>query len=77
MGRGPADEAVVIVKPGADDPVVTQVRIKHRGSGREPEVKGGTRKRSMRLIKDCGSEISLRGAVGGAMIDERFMRKHE
>ena len=49
MGRGPADEAVVIVKPGAGDPVVTQVRIKHRVSGREPEVKGGTRKRSMRL----------------------------
>jgi len=63
MGRGPADEAVVIVKPGAGEPVVTQVRIKHRVSGREPEVKGGTRKRSMRLIKDCGSEISLRGTA--------------
>jgi hypothetical protein len=43
MGRGPADEAVVIVKLGADDLVVTQVRVKHRASGREPEVKGGTR----------------------------------
>ena len=43
MGRGPADEAVVIVKRGADDPVVTQVRVKHRASGRKPEVKGGTR----------------------------------
>ncbi len=35
MGRGPADEAVVIVKFGADDPVVTQVRIKHRISDKE------------------------------------------
>jgi len=35
MGRGPADEAVVIVKLGADDPVVTQVRIKHQVSDRE------------------------------------------
>ena len=43
MGRGPADEAVVIVKLGAGDPVVIQVRAKHRVSGRKPEVKGGTR----------------------------------
>ncbi len=62
MGQGSADEAVVIVKPGACDPVVTQVRIKHRDSGRELEVKGGTRKWSMRLIRDCGSEISLKGS---------------
>jgi len=30
MRRGSADEAVVIVKPGACDPVVTSVRVKHR-----------------------------------------------
>ena len=35
-----ADEAVVIVKPGAGDPVVTQVRIKHRASGREAGGEG-------------------------------------
>ena len=35
MGRGPADEAVVIVKPGACDPAVTQVRVNHRTSTRE------------------------------------------
>ena len=35
MGRGPADEAVVIVKPGACDLAVTQVRVKHRDSDRE------------------------------------------
>ena len=40
MGRGPAEEAVVIVKPGAGDPVVTQVRIKHRASGREAGGEG-------------------------------------
>ena len=40
MGRGPADEAVVIVKPGADDPVVTQGRIKHRVSGKEAGGEG-------------------------------------
>jgi hypothetical protein len=58
----PAEEAVVIVKPGADDPVVTQVRAKHRVSAREAEVKGGTRKRNWRLIGDCGSEISPQGS---------------
>jgi len=40
MGRGPADEAVVIVKSGAVDPVVTQVRIKHRVSGKEAGGEG-------------------------------------
>ena len=34
MGRGPADEAVVIVKSGAEDAVVTQLRVKHRVSGK-------------------------------------------
>jgi len=40
MERRPADEAVVIVKPDADDPAVTQVRVKHRGSGREAGGEG-------------------------------------
>ncbi len=40
MGRGPADEAVVIVKPGAGDPVVTQVRVEHRVSGKEAGGEG-------------------------------------
>jgi hypothetical protein len=62
MGRGPADEAVVIVKRGACDPVVTSVRIKHRASAREAEVKGGTRKRFWRFITDCGTEISPNGS---------------
>jgi len=58
MGRRSADEAVVIVKPGAGDPVVTQVRVKHRDSAKEAEVKGGTRKRDWKLARDCGQEIS-------------------
>ena len=45
MDRGPADEAVVIVKFGADDFMVTWMRVKHRISDRMLEVKGGTRKR--------------------------------
>jgi hypothetical protein len=35
MGRGPADDAVVIVKPGAYDPAETSVRVKQRDSDRE------------------------------------------
>jgi hypothetical protein len=35
MGRWSTDEAVVIVKRGADDLAVTQVRVKHRASDRE------------------------------------------
>ena len=58
MGRGSADEAVVIVKAGACDPMVTSVRIKHQASAREAEVKGGTRKRFWSFITDRGSEIS-------------------
>ncbi len=56
MRRGPADEAIVIVKPGAEEPVVTRGRGKHRVSDGRLEVKGGTRKRSMRGVKDWGSE---------------------
>jgi hypothetical protein len=41
MGRGPAEEAVVIVKPGAGDPAVTQVRVKHRDSAKEGGGEGG------------------------------------
>jgi hypothetical protein len=50
--RGPADEAVVIVKPDAEEAVVTSRRGKRPVSGRKPEVKGGTRKRKRKLIKD-------------------------
>ena len=46
MNRGSADEAVVIVKFGADEFMVTWMRVKHRISHRTLEVKGGTRKRS-------------------------------
>jgi hypothetical protein len=41
MERGSSDEANVIVKLGAEDLVVTQVRVKHRVSGREA---GGERR---------------------------------
>lgn len=64
MGRRSADEAVVIVKPGAGDPVVTQVRVKHRVSAREAEVKGGTCKRNRMPVTDCGSEASPSGSWG-------------
>ena len=63
MGRGSADEAVVIVKAGACDPMVTSVRIKHQASAREAEVKGGTRKRFWRLVTDRGFEISPKGTL--------------
>ena len=87
MGRGPADETVVIVKPGACDPMVTSVRVKHRVSAREAEVKGGTRKWLMKLITDYGSEISPKGAFDcsrrryrvnrSGVIAERPMRRDE
>ena len=44
MGRGSADEAVVVVKVDADDFMVTWKRIKHRTRDRTLEAKGGTRK---------------------------------
>jgi len=40
MERGPADEAVVIVKPGAEEPMVTWGRVNHRVSGREAGGEG-------------------------------------
>jgi len=40
MGRGSADEAVVIVKPGAEEAAVTQVRVNHRVSGKEAGGEG-------------------------------------
>ena len=46
MNRGSADEAVVIVKFGADEFMVTWRRVKHRISNRTLEMKGGTHKRS-------------------------------
>jgi len=63
MNRGSADEAVVIVKFGADEFMATWRRIKHRISDRRLEVKGGTCKRPWPLIKDRRTEISLIGAV--------------
>ena len=63
MNRGSADEAVVIVKFGADEFMVTWRRAKHRISDRTLEVKGGTCKRPWLLIKDQRTEISLTGAV--------------
>ena len=63
MNRGSADEAVVIVKFGADEFMVTWRRVKHRISDRTLEVKGGTCKRPWPLIIDRRTEISLTGAV--------------
>ena len=63
MNRGSADEAVVIVKFGADEFTVTWRRVKHRISDRTLEVKGGTCKRPWPLIIDRRTEISLTGAV--------------
>lgn len=62
MNRGSTDEAVVIVKFGADEFMVTWRRIKHRISDRTLEVKGGTCKRLCPLIIDWQSEISHTGA---------------
>jgi hypothetical protein len=59
MNRGSTDEAVVIVKFGADEFMVTWRRAKHRISDRMLEVKGGTRKRSLLQIRDWWFEISL------------------
>ena len=63
MDRGFSDEAIVIVKFGADEFMVTWVRVKHRTSNRTLEVKGGTRKRSWSLIIDWWYEICLIGAT--------------
>ena len=46
MKRGPAEEAVVIVKPDTDDPAVTSVRVNHQASDRRLAVKGGPCKRN-------------------------------
>ena len=61
MNRGSADEAIVIVKFGAGDFMVTWMRVKHRISNRTLEVKGGTCKRPWPLIIDWQSEISHTG----------------
>jgi len=58
MNRGSTDEAVVVVKVGAVDFMVTWMRVKHRTSDRMLEMKGGTCKRSWPLIKDWRAEIS-------------------
>ena len=44
MNRGFSDEAIVIVKFGAVEFMVTWRRIKHQISDRKLELKGGTRK---------------------------------
>jgi hypothetical protein len=72
--RGPADEAVVIVKPDAEEAMVTSRRGKRPVSGRKPEVKGGTRKRNRKLIKDERFEIGLRGATEYPRRRERVNR---
>ena len=87
MERGPAEEAVVIVKPGADEPEVTSGRVNHPVSDRRLEVKGGTRKRSWALMRDQGSEISCERAEDYSRrrlranrpcrIDERPLQKRE
>jgi hypothetical protein len=59
MNRGSTDEAVVIVKFGADEFMVTWRRAKHRISDRMLEVKGGTRKRSLLQIRNWWFEVSL------------------
>jgi hypothetical protein len=58
MGRGPAEEAVVIVKRGACDPAVTSVRVKHRASGMEAGGEGRTTEAESENMKDRGAEIS-------------------
>jgi len=42
MERGPAEEAVVIVKPGADEVAETSRRVKRRDSDREVGGEGWT-----------------------------------
>ena len=44
MNRGFSDEAIVIVKFGASDFMVTWMRVKHQIRDRKLELKGGTRK---------------------------------
>ena len=69
MGRGPADEAVVVVKLGADEDAVTYLRAKLSASGtqggihRVPEAKGGTCNRE--------SEISFGTAVKSSAVKEQ------
>jgi hypothetical protein len=42
MGRGSEEEAIVIVKPVAEEPAVTLGRVKQRASDREVGVEGPT-----------------------------------
>jgi len=77
MERGPAEEAVVIVKPGAGEVVVTQLRVKRQVSGRQLEMKGGQRQWSRKLIKDDEFEISLSGATDYPRRRYRAHRKRD
>jgi hypothetical protein len=66
MGRGPADEAVVVVKLGAEEDTVTYLRRKLSASGtgkRVLEAKGGTCNRE--------SEISFGTAVKSSAVKEQ------
>ena len=80
MNRGSADEAVVTVKFGADEFMVTWRRAKHRTSDRMLEVKGGTRRSSWLLIKDRGlrsawkERLAIRVVNSGRTSRARLMK---
>ncbi len=77
MERGPAEDAVVIVKSGAEEVVETWLRVKRQIRGRRLEVKGRPRKRSMKLIRDHRSEISQNGAPECPRRRHRVNRKRD
>jgi hypothetical protein len=64
MERGPADEAVVIVKLGAEEPVVTWGRVNHRVSGREA---GGEGVEPVSGQQDWLKTMGLRSARQGVL----------
>lgn len=57
-GRGSADEAIVVVKPKADENAVTYLRIKLLESSRNAGGEGGTRKRKVANIINRRREIN-------------------
>ena len=63
MGRRPAEEAVVIVKPGACDPAVTSVRVKQRDSDKEA---GGEGRTTEAVLEAQIETVDLRPARRGA-----------
>jgi hypothetical protein len=50
MNRGSADEAVVVVKVGADDFMVTWMRVKRRESDRDVGDEGRNTKAAIAVI---------------------------